>query len=250
VWQGQVEQVLEALRGRLAELPEGSSDRQSVEKTLGYLEGQKGRMDYASYRQEGLPIMSGVVESTVKQIGRRVKGSEKFWSEEGLEAVLQLRADYLSDDQMVELARASTYYVTATRAEGACLPLRDFLAAGRPGVAPMHTALGDYFGPDMGFTIDSHPEPTCWPTDPSRRLTTTWHRIVWQSLFDQFRASYNAAARQPGHYLRLAESARWSLHRHASMEHVGPLLMAALDGLLAGPRVVPQPAANQGRTAA
>src|SRR5262249_16487285 len=114
-------------------------------------------------------------------------------------------ADYLSDDQMVELARASTYYVTATRAEGACLPLRDFVAAGRPGVAPMHTALGDYFGPDMGFTIDSHPEPTCWPTDPSRRLTTTWHRIVWQSLFDQFRASYNAAARQPGHYLRLAE---------------------------------------------
>ncbi|HKB38530.1 MAG TPA: hypothetical protein VKD72_18955 [Gemmataceae bacterium] len=102
VWQGQVEQVLEALRGRLAELPEGSSDRQSVEKTLGYLEGQKGRMDYASYRQEGLPIMSGVVESTVKQIGRRVKGSEKFWSEEGLEAVLQLRADYLSDDQPME----------------------------------------------------------------------------------------------------------------------------------------------------
>ena len=102
VWQGRVEQVLEALRGRLAELPEGSSDRQSVEKSLGYLPGQKGRMDYASYRQEGLPIMSSLIESTVKQIGRRVKGSEKFWSEDGLEAVLQLRADYLSDDQPME----------------------------------------------------------------------------------------------------------------------------------------------------
>jgi hypothetical protein len=46
--------------------------------------------------------MSSIIESTVKQIGRRVKGSEKFWTEEGVEAVLQLRADYLSDDQPME----------------------------------------------------------------------------------------------------------------------------------------------------
>ncbi len=102
VWQGKIEQVLAALRQRLAELPEGSSDWECVAKSLGYLEGQKGRMDYAKYRQEGLPIMSSIIESTVKQIGRRVKGSEKFWKEDGLEAVLQLRADYLSDDQPLE----------------------------------------------------------------------------------------------------------------------------------------------------
>ena len=39
--------------------------------------------------------------------------------------------EYLSDAQMVELARASTYYVNTSHAEGACLPLQDFLAAGR-----------------------------------------------------------------------------------------------------------------------
>jgi hypothetical protein len=99
VWQGKVKLVLKALRQRLAELPEGSADGECVQKSLGYLEGQKGRLDYARYRQEGLPIMSSIIESTVKQIGRRVKGSEKFWSEEGAEAVLQLRADHLSDDQ-------------------------------------------------------------------------------------------------------------------------------------------------------
>jgi len=160
-------------------------------------------------------------------------------------------ADYLSDEQMVELARASTYYVTATRAEGACLPLRDFLAAGRPGIAPTHTALSDYFGPDVGFTIVSHPEPTCWPIDPSRRLTTTWHRIVWQSLFDKLRTSYDVARRQPGRYLRMAESARWSMHRHASEECVRPLLSAALDGLRAGLLDVPQRTpADESRTAA
>ena len=102
IWQGKVEPVLAALRQRIEELPEASAERQRVEKSLGYLEGQQGRMDYGQYRQQGLPIMSSLIESTVKQIGRRVKGSEKFWKEDGLEAVLQLRADYLSDDQPMD----------------------------------------------------------------------------------------------------------------------------------------------------
>jgi hypothetical protein len=102
VWQGEVERVLEAMRRRLGELAEGSKEAECVGKSLGYLEGQKGRMDYSEYRKQGLPIMSSVMESTVKQIGRRVKGTEKFWSEEGVEAVMQLRADYLSDDEPME----------------------------------------------------------------------------------------------------------------------------------------------------
>jgi hypothetical protein len=38
------------------------------------------------------------MESVVKL----VKGTEKFWSEEGAEALSQLRADQLSDDQPLE----------------------------------------------------------------------------------------------------------------------------------------------------
>lgn len=102
VWKGEVGKVLEGMRQREEELEEGSVPRESVKTSLGYLEGQQGRMDYGRYRKEGLPIMSSVIESTVKQIGRRVKGSEKFWKEEGAEAVLQLRADYLSDDQPMD----------------------------------------------------------------------------------------------------------------------------------------------------
>ncbi len=45
----------------------------------------------------GLPITSSHIESTIKQINRRVKGTEKFWSEGGAEALLQLAADYLSE---------------------------------------------------------------------------------------------------------------------------------------------------------
>ncbi len=99
VWKGEEERLLAALRQRLEELPKDSAAHQTVAKSLGFLEGQKGHMNYAAYRQQGLPIMSSLIESTVKQIGRRVKGSEKFWTEEGGEALLQLRADYLSDDE-------------------------------------------------------------------------------------------------------------------------------------------------------
>ena len=39
------------------------------------------------------------MESTVKQVSRRVKGSEKYWSSAGGEAILRLRSEYLSDDE-------------------------------------------------------------------------------------------------------------------------------------------------------
>ncbi|MBI1916298.1 MAG: histidine kinase [Planctomycetes bacterium] len=61
-----------------------------------------GRMNYPEYRRLGLPISSAPVESVIKQINRRVKGSEKFWLEQGAEAVLQVRAAYLSEDGRAE----------------------------------------------------------------------------------------------------------------------------------------------------
>ena len=54
-------------------------------------------MRYDEYRQQGLPIVSAYIESTIKQVNQRVKGSEKFWSEGGAEALLQLAGDYLSE---------------------------------------------------------------------------------------------------------------------------------------------------------
>jgi hypothetical protein len=53
-------------------------------------------MAYPDYRKQGLPITSTHVESTVKQINRRMKGTEKFWSR-GVEGMLALVADHLGD---------------------------------------------------------------------------------------------------------------------------------------------------------
>jgi hypothetical protein len=105
VWQGEVSQVIEALQQRQAELgpPEKdeaeTSPRQVVSKTLTYLGNHQDKMKYDVYRKDGLPITSSLMESAVKQINQRVKGTEKFWSEAGSEAVLQLRADQLSDGE-------------------------------------------------------------------------------------------------------------------------------------------------------
>ena len=103
IWSGQVEKVVEERQQRQQELglpSENESEesaRKKVADTLRYLPNQKSRMKYDEYRRQGLPITSSHIESTIKQLNRRVKGSEKFWSEGGADALLQLSADYLSD---------------------------------------------------------------------------------------------------------------------------------------------------------
>jgi hypothetical protein len=108
VWQGEVARVIEQLQQRQGEvgLPEPdeseTSVRSVVARTLGYLSNHQDKMKYPEYRKEGLPITSSVMESVVKQMNQRVKGSEKFWCQEGAEAIVQLRADHLSDDAPLE----------------------------------------------------------------------------------------------------------------------------------------------------
>jgi hypothetical protein len=46
-------------------------------------------------RRQGLPITSSHVESTIKRINRRMKGTEKFW-DAGAEPLIHLAADHLS----------------------------------------------------------------------------------------------------------------------------------------------------------
>jgi hypothetical protein len=101
-WSGKVGALLPALRAAVAALKAKGSTaaarRQTVEETLTYVTNNRQRMNYPEYRRLGLPVSSAPVESTIKQINRRIKGSEKFWLEGGAEAILQLRAAQLSQD--------------------------------------------------------------------------------------------------------------------------------------------------------
>ena len=57
-------------------------------------------MKYDEYRQQGLPLTSSPIESTVKQINRRIKGTEKFWADGG-DPMLHLVADRLSQTSAI-----------------------------------------------------------------------------------------------------------------------------------------------------
>lgn len=108
VWSGKVTSLLPELRQRIDALGGPTREmathdpRHAVMDALRYLSNNTERMKYDEYRRRGLPIMTSSIESAIKQINRRVKGSEKFWTEAGAEAVLQLRADYLSETEPME----------------------------------------------------------------------------------------------------------------------------------------------------
>lgn len=104
-WQGDVDQVLEELRAwqtRLGEAPADAADqdpRKLLAKTISYLQNNRLRMNYPEYRRQGLPVTTAWMESLVKEINYRVKGTEMFWNNpEGAEAILQVRAAALSED--------------------------------------------------------------------------------------------------------------------------------------------------------
>lgn len=105
IWQGKVRLVIDQLaehRERLGTPPadaQPSDPRLDVDRAWTYYTNNQGRMNYPEYRRQGLPLTSSHIESTVKQINQRIKGSEKFWRRDSGEAVLQLRADSLSDSQ-------------------------------------------------------------------------------------------------------------------------------------------------------
>jgi hypothetical protein len=122
-WSGKVGLLVSALRAAAAALKAKGSTaaarRQTVEETLTYVSNNRQRMNYSEYRCLGLPVSSAPVESTIKQINRRIKGSDKFWLEGGAEAMLQLRAAQLSQDD-----RWNRYWARARKHRHAAGPGR------------------------------------------------------------------------------------------------------------------------------
>lgn len=104
-WQGRVAEVLaelDALAKRLGPPPDKDDEKDSrvvIRHTLVYLRNNQSRMDYPRYRIAGLPTTSCLIESLVKEVNYRVKGTEKFWNDgETGEAILHVRAAILSHD--------------------------------------------------------------------------------------------------------------------------------------------------------
>ena len=104
LWNGRVDAVIGELGVHANRLgPPQVSDgpehpRRVLANNVGYFTRHKPHMDYPEYRRKGWPIGSGMTEAGVKQFNKRVKGTEQFWNESGVEVILALRALWLSQD--------------------------------------------------------------------------------------------------------------------------------------------------------
>lgn len=109
LWEGRIGRVIRALQKlsrRLGKPRKNSPEndpRRTASRNIRYFRDHQAHMDYPRYRRNGWPIGSGVVESTVKRLGLRVKGSEKQWSIPGVEAILTLMTTMICEDNRWEI---------------------------------------------------------------------------------------------------------------------------------------------------
>ena len=141
---------------------------------------------------------------------------------------LVLITDFLTDSQMADLMRVTTFYVNTSRAEGACLPLQQSLAAGRPSIAPDHTAMADFMDDQVGWVPRTSPEPTYWPHDPEQRTETYWNRMAWSDLRDHMLAAAEMIEDNPERYREMSEAGRARMAAYASREVVEEALRETL----------------------
>ena len=104
LWNGRLAPLIgeiARLSRRAGKAPPRASDtdpRRILANNLHYFQCNRLGMDYPAFRKNGWPLGSGIIESTVKQIGKRLKGTEKHWSLSGAEAALQVTTHLIAED--------------------------------------------------------------------------------------------------------------------------------------------------------
>jgi hypothetical protein len=99
ILKGRVGWVIGGLKQTLSKQQLKASQRQAVEKAIGYFEHRREWMRYDEYLKAGYPIGTGVVESSCGHVVKdRMEGTGRRWSVPGAEALLLLRSIYTSGD--------------------------------------------------------------------------------------------------------------------------------------------------------
>jgi hypothetical protein len=92
---GDVKQVIEALRFLR---PSTAQALKKVDELITYFTNNRDRMDYPTYKAQGLRVTSGTVESANYHVtGARLKLQGMRWSEEGAAHMARLRADLFNE---------------------------------------------------------------------------------------------------------------------------------------------------------
>ena len=96
---GEVGQVVKGIRQSVTKRRLFGAKRKTLWAVADYLHRNRARMRYDQYLAHGWPIASGPVEGACKNLIKdRMERSGMRWTEEMAEAIVQLRAIYLSGD--------------------------------------------------------------------------------------------------------------------------------------------------------
>lgn len=96
---GQVSQVIKGMRQSATKQHLSAAKRKPVETAAAYFYRNRAHMRYGEYLQKGWPIATGVVEGACKNLVKdRMERSGMRWTPTMAEAMLKLRATYLSGD--------------------------------------------------------------------------------------------------------------------------------------------------------
>jgi glycosyltransferase involved in cell wall biosynthesis len=146
---------------------------------------------------------------------------------------------YLEDAGYARLIAASHWIVSATLAEGQCLPLLEFMSAGRPAITAAHTAMADYATPDNSLLIAYGEESCAWPQDPTNRFRSSRARLDWETLREAFETGRRMVLEDWSTYVAMGREARQTMRAYCSDAVVAERLDSFL-GLNVG-RAIRQP---------
>ena len=91
------DKIAQVIEEAQAALPTRAASRKLAQSQIGYLQRNRSRMLYQTYRQAGYFIGSGVVEAACKTVvGQRLKNSGMLWSRKGASQLLTVRCALLS----------------------------------------------------------------------------------------------------------------------------------------------------------
>lgn len=150
---------------------------------------------------------------------------------------------FLDESVYARMVAGTTYAVNSSRGEGQCLPLMEFMSAGKPAIAPAHTAMAEYVNPRNSFVVKAWREWSHWPHDPRLVLRCQRYRIDWESLRDGYLASWQVATQDPAQYRRMSIEATRALARFCSSPSITWQLHRYLRSLGLKPRRLPLRAA-------
>jgi len=93
LWQGEIDKI----KTLIAENLKGQAKTKGLKKWKSYFDGNRHRMQYKMFKENGIPCGSGYVESAIRRvINMRLKSCGTFWLAETAELFLFLRCQLIS----------------------------------------------------------------------------------------------------------------------------------------------------------